>query len=47
MDPAKDRVIEVRYSVYSKEYNTIAIFQFIKEYRDQLIISDILLRALF
>ena len=47
MDPAEDRVIEVGNSVYGEEYDTIAIFQFAKEYRDQLVASDIRLRALF
>ena len=47
MDPAEDRVIEVGHSVCGEEHDTIAIFQFTKEHRDQLVASDILLRALF
>lgn len=47
MDPAEDRVIEVGNPICDKEHSTIAIFQFAKEHRDQLVASDIRLRALF
>ncbi len=47
MYPAEDRVIEVGNSVCGEEHDTIAIFQFAKEHRDQLVASDIRLRALF
>lgn len=37
IDPTKDRFIEVRNTFYSKEYDTIAVFQFTMEYRNSLL----------
>ena len=47
MDSAKDRFIEIGNSIYNKKYNTLAIFEFAKEDRNQLIASDILRWASF
>jgi len=47
MYSAENRIIEVGNSICNKKYNIIAIFQFAKKYRDQLVASDIRLRALF
>jgi len=47
MNSAENRVIEVENSICDEKHDIIAIFQFAKKHRDQLVASDIRLRALF
>ena len=46
MDDARDHFINAADVVGSEEMETIAVLQTAKEHRDQLVASDVLLRAL-
>lgn len=47
INSVENRVIEVENSICDKKHDIIAIFQFAKKHRNQLVASDIRLRALF
>jgi hypothetical protein len=46
MDPAQNYYIKMRYPVYSKEKNSLVVFQFTEKYRDKTVISKIIGRML-
>lgn len=47
MNPTEDGLIEVGHSVRREEHDPLTVFDLAKEYRDKLITSDVVLRALF